>query len=51
MTKYTAIFENGTELVFTSREFRNRLDVYNHICMNRLGKGCGELLEIRCSVM
>lgn len=42
MTKYTkfeAIFRNET-LVFTDRDpkFRNRLDVYNYICAERLGK-------------
>ena len=51
MTKYTAIFKNGNELVFTSREFKNRIDVYNHICCERLGKKYGRLVEIRCSVM
>lgn len=42
MTKYTrfeAIFRNET-LVFTDRDpkFRSRLDVYNYICAERLGK-------------
>lgn len=45
MTKYTrfeAIFRNET-LVFTDRDpkFRNRLDVYNYICAERLGKKYG----------
>ena len=35
MTKYIAIFANGTELAFAGAEFRNRLDVYNHICNTR----------------
>ena len=49
ITKYTAIFKSGKELSFTSKEFRNRLDVYNYICLSRLGKKYGELLEIRCT--
>ncbi len=49
MTKYTAIFKSGKELTFTSEEFKNRLDVYNYICLNRLGKKFGKLVEIRCS--
>ena len=48
-TKYTAIFKNGKEMTFTSDEFKNRLDVYNYICLNRLGKKYGKLVEIRCS--
>jgi hypothetical protein len=51
MTKYTAIFKSGKELVFASREFKNRIDVYNHICMERLGKKYGRLVEISCRPM
>lgn len=48
MTKYTkfeAIFRNET-LVFTDRDpkFRNRLDVYNYICAERLGKKYGKFI-------
>lgn len=49
MTKYTAIFKNGKEMVFTSEKFKNRLDVFNYICENRLGKKYGKLVEIKCS--
>lgn len=49
MTKFTAIFKSGKELAFTSEKFRSRLDVYNYICLNRLGKKYGKLVEIRCS--
>lgn len=49
MTKYTrfeAIFRNET-LVFTDRDpkFRNRLDVYNYICAERLGKKYGKFIR------
>lgn len=51
MTKYTkfeAIFRNET-LVFTDRDpkFRNRLDVYNYICAERLGKKYGKFIRIQ----
>ena len=50
MTKYTARFSGGTEITKTTRDgFRNRLDFYNWICTNRLGKKYGKLLEITCS--
>ena len=45
-TIYKAIFKDGTEVTKTDRDFRNRLDFYNWICKNRLGKGHGELLQI-----
>lgn len=51
MTKYTAIFANGFELVKTDRDFKSRLDFYNYICENRLGKEYGKLKEITCSVL
>ena len=55
MTKYTkfeAIFRNET-LVFTDRDpkFRNRLDVYNYICAERLGKKYGKLIRINESTI
>lgn len=46
MTKYKAIFTDGTEIVKTSKDFKNRLDFYNWICKNRLGKKHGKLIEI-----
>lgn len=51
-TVYTATFKDGTEMTFTEYEgFRNRLDVYNFICGERLGKGHGGLEEITCRPM
>lgn len=55
MTKYTrfeAIFRNET-LVFTDRDpkFRNRLDVYNYICEERLCKKCGKFIRINESTV
>lgn len=55
MTKYTrfeAIFRNET-LVFTERDpkFRNRLDVYNYICAERLGKKYGKFIRINESTV
>lgn len=50
MTKYTATFRNGT-ITKTSNEFKNRLDFYNWICLNQLGKKYGKLLKIDCSVI
>ncbi|MCI6649110.1 MAG: hypothetical protein MSH24_06230 [Lachnospiraceae bacterium] len=50
MTKYTAIFKNG-EVVKTSEEFASRLDFYNWVCMNRLGKKYGKLIEIRMTII
>lgn len=49
MNKYTARFSSGTEIVKTSEDFKNRLDFYNWICANRLGKAYGKLIEITCS--
>lgn len=51
MTKFTARFTDGTEIVRTSEQFRNRLDFYNWICVNRLGRKHGKLLEITCSIL
>ena len=50
MTKYTAIFEDGFEISKTSEEFKHRLAFYNWICLNRIGKEHGDLLEIVCSI-
>lgn len=50
MTKYTARFTSGKEIVKTSEDFKNRLDFYNWICENRLGKVYGKVIEITCSV-
>ena len=44
--KYTAIFQDGTELTATEMEFKNRLDFYNWICRNRKGLGHGRLEAI-----
>lgn len=50
MTKYTATFKSGKQIVKTEEDgFRNRLDFYNWICINRLGKKYGRLVEITCS--
>ena len=51
MTKYTATFTSGKQITKTSREFKNRLDFYNWICINRLGKAYGSLVEITCSIL
>ena len=52
MTKYTVIFRSGKELAFMEGpRFRNRLDVYNYVCFNRLGKKYGPVVEIIASVM
>lgn len=51
MTKYTAIFTDGTEIAKTEKEFKNRLAFYNWICTNRLGKKYGRLVEIRCDII
>ncbi len=51
MTKYIARFTDGHEITATSQEFRNRLDFYNWICKNRMGKIHGELIAIECRPM
>lgn len=43
---YTARFENGKTFTRTSKEFENRLALYNYICLNRIGKTWGDLVEI-----
>lgn len=52
MTKYTR-FEAIFRLVFTDRDpkLRNRLDVYNYICAERLGKKYGKLIRINESTI
>lgn len=52
MTVYEVVFKNGETLSFNSADgFRNRLDVYNYICLNRLGKKYGKVEEITCRVL
>ena len=50
-TIYTARFTDGHTITATSETFSTRLKFYNHICLNRLGKGHGELKEITCRPM
>jgi hypothetical protein len=50
MIKYIAIFKDGTEIAKTSNDFKNRLDFYNWICQNRLGRKYGKLIEIKSSI-
>lgn len=49
MTKYTATFKSGAQIVKTSADFKNRLDFYNWICINKLGKKYGKLESIECA--
>ena len=49
MTKYTVVFKNKTEVVFTSENFNNRLQVYNHVVNNGMAKANGGVKEITCS--
>ena len=51
MTKYTATFQSGKQITKTSEEFKNRVDFAYWICMNRLGKKYGKLIEITCTVI
>lgn len=51
MTKYTAIFKDGTEIVKTSKDFESRLAFYNWICENKLGKNHNGLKAIECKAM
>lgn len=46
MTKYTATFKDGHTITKTSKEVKNRLDFYNMICRQRLGKNHGDLISI-----
>lgn len=47
---WRARFESGKEIVKTGEDFKNRLDFYNWICKNRLGKVYGKLIEIVAEV-
>ena len=51
-TRFEVVFRNAT-LVFTDREpqFRNRLDVYNYVCANRLAKSYGKFIHINESTV
>ena len=51
-TRFEVVFRNAT-LVFTDREpqFRNRLDVYNYVCANRLAKSYGKFIRINESTV
>lgn len=50
-TKYIARFADGTEITKTERDgFRNRLDFYNWICRNELGKKHGKLQTIEARI-
>ena len=50
MTKFTATFTSGRQITRTTADgFRNRIDFYNWICENRLGKTYGKVKEITCS--
>ena len=51
MTVYTAKFESGKTITKTEKEFKNRLDFYNWICENKLGKIYGSLQEIRARIL
>lgn len=49
-TIYTAEFANGERIAKTSKEgIESRLDFYNWICRNKIGKENGKLIEIRCT--
>ena len=51
-TRFEVVFREAT-LVFTDRDpkFRNRLDVYNYVCAERLGKKYGKLIRINESTI
>ncbi len=51
-TRFEVVFREAT-LVFTDRDpkFRNRLDVYNYVCAERLGKKYGKLIRINESTV
>lgn len=51
-TRFEVVFRETT-LVFTDRDpkFRNRLDVYNYVCAERLGKKCGKFIRINESTV
>ncbi len=47
-TRFEVVFRETT-LVFTDRDpkFKNRLDVYNYVCAERLGKKYGKFIQHR----
>ncbi len=51
-TRFEVVFRETT-LVFTDRDpkFRNRLDVYNYVCAERLGKKHGKFFRINESTV
>ena len=51
-TRFEVVFRETT-LVFTDRDpkFRSRLDVYNYVCAERLGKKDGEVIRINESTV
>lgn len=51
-TRFEIVFRETT-LVFTDRDakFRNRLDVYNYVCAERLGKKYGKFIRINESTV
>lgn len=51
MTRYTATFKSGKQITKTSEDFGSRLEFYNWICENRLGRIYGSLVEITAQVL
>lgn len=51
-TRFEVVFRETT-LVFTDRDhkFRTRLDVYNYVCAERLGKKYGKFIRINESTV
>lgn len=51
-TRFEVVFRETT-LVFTDRDpkFRTRLDVYNYVCAERLGKKYGKFICINESTV
>lgn len=51
-TRFEVVFRETT-LVFTDLDpkFRNRLDVYNYVCAERLGKKYGGFIRINESTV
>lgn len=51
-TRFEVVFRETT-LVFTDRDpkFRNRLDIYNYVCAERLGNKYGKLIRINESTV
>lgn len=51
-TRFEVVFRETT-LVFTDRDpkFRSRLDVYNYVCAERLGKKYGKFIRINESTV